>query len=56
MKKVDILKDEETWLMIGSEELAEKYGIDWISKEDFINGAVRKDSLGVEGGEKEKEG
>lgn len=34
-----ILGDESNWLFVGSEEQAEKYGIDHISVEDFINGA-----------------
>ena len=51
-KDNSILGDESNWLFVGSEEKAEKYGIDYISVEDFINGA----STDTEGAETGKEG
>lgn len=50
-----ILGDESNWLFVGSEDKAEKYGIDYISVEDFINGAST-DTEGTEAGEEGQEG
>lgn len=47
-----ILGDESNWLFVGSEDKAEKYGIDYISMEDFINGA----DTSIEGTEAREEG
>lgn len=54
-KDNSILGDKSSWLFVGSEEKAEKYGIDYISVEDFINGAST-DTEGTETGEEEQEG
>lgn len=54
-KDTPILGDESNWLFVGSEEKAEKYGIDYISVEDFING-TSTDTEGTETGEEGQEG
>lgn len=38
IEKVEIFKDKDCWLMVGSEKLADTFGIDYVSKEDFSYG------------------
>lgn len=52
-EKVEIFKDKDCWLVVGSEKLADAFGIDYVSEEDFTYG-VDGDSEDNEGREKEQ--
>ena len=52
-EKVEIFKDKDCWLMVGSEKLADTFGVDYVSKEDFAYGA-NGDSDGDEEREEEQ--
>ena len=53
-ERVEIFKDKDCWLMVGSEKLADTFGIDCVSKYDFCNDATDGDTDGYEGRDEEQ--
>ena len=49
---IEFLKDKSNWLIIGNDELADKFGVDNITMENFVNGGFREYSEGAKATEK----
>ncbi len=39
-QSIEFLKDKSNWLIIGNDGLADKFGVDNITMEDFVNGEL----------------
>lgn len=51
-ESIDFLKDKSNWLIIGNDDLADKFGVDNITMENFVNGELREYSEGAKTTEK----
>ena len=51
-ESIEFLKDKSNWLIIGNDELADKFGVDNITMENFVNGGFREYSEGAKAAEK----
>lgn len=51
-ESIEFLKDKSNWLIIGNDDLADKFGVDNITMENFVNGGLRESSEGAEATEK----
>lgn len=51
-KSIEFLKDKSNWLIIGNDDLADKFGVDNITMEDFVNGELGEYSKGAKAAEK----
>lgn len=51
-ESIEFFKDKSNWLIIGNVEQAEKFGVDNITLEDFINGELGGYSEGAKAAEK----
>ena len=46
-ESIEFLKDKSNWLIIGNDDLADKFGVDNITMEDFVNGELGEYSEGA---------
>ena len=51
-ESIEFLKDKSNWLIIGNDGLADKFGVDNITMEDFVNGELGEYSEGAKTAEK----
>lgn len=51
-ESIEFLKDKSNWLIIGNDDLADKFGVDNITMENFVNGELREYSEGAKTTEK----
>ena len=51
-ESIEFLKDKSNWLIIGNDDLADKFGVDNITMENFVNGRFREYSEGAKATEK----
>ena len=51
-ESIEFLKDKSNWLIIGNDDLADKFGVDNITMEDFVNGELGEYSEGAKTAEK----
>ena len=51
-ESIEFLKDKSNWLIIGNDDLADKFGVDNITMEDFVNGEHGEYSEGAKTAEK----
>lgn len=51
-ESIEFLKDKSNWLIIGNDDLADKFGVDNITMEDFVNGELGEYSEGAKAAEK----
>ena len=51
-ESIEFLKDKSNWLIIGNDDLADKFGVDNITMENFVNGGFREYSEGAKAAEK----
>ena len=51
-ESIEFLKDKSNCLIIGNDELADKFGVDNITMENFVNGGFREYSEGAKATEK----
>ena len=51
-ESIDFLKDKSNWLIIGNDDLADKFGVVNITMENFVNGELREYSEGAKTTEK----
>ena len=51
-ESIEFLKDKSNWLIIGNDDLADKFGIDNITMDDFVNGELGEYSEGAKAAEK----
>lgn len=51
-ESIDFLKDKSNWLIIGNDDLADKFGVDNITMENFVNGRFSEYSEGAKAAEK----
>lgn len=50
--EIEFLKDKSNWLIIGNDNLADKFGVDNITMENFVNGRFSEYSEGAKAAEK----
>ena len=51
-ESIEFLKDKSNWLIIGNDNLADKFGVDNITMENFVNGRFSEYSEGAKTAEK----
>ena len=51
-ESIEFLKDKSNWLIIGNDDLADKFGVDNITMENFVNGRFSEYSEGAKAAEK----
>lgn len=51
-ESIEFLKDKSNWLIIGNDNLADKFGVDNITMENFVNGRFSEYSEGAKAAEK----
>ena len=51
-ESIEFLKDKSNWLIIGNDDLADKFGVDNITMEDFVNGELGEYFEGTKAAEK----
>ena len=51
-ESIEFLKDKSNWLIIGNDGLADKFGVDNITMDDFVNGELEEYSEGAKTAEK----
>lgn len=51
-ESIEFLKDKSNWLIIGNDDLADKFGVDNITMENFVNGRFSEYSKGAKAAEK----
>ena len=51
-ESIEFLKDKSNWLIIGNDDLADKFGVDNITMEDFVYGELGGYSEGTKAAEK----
>lgn len=51
-ESIEFLKDKSNWLIIGNDDLADKFGVDNITMENFVNGELGEYSEGAKAAEK----
>ena len=51
-ESIEFLKDKSNWLIIGNDDLSDKFGIDNITMENFVNGELGDYSEGTKATEK----
>ena len=51
-ESIEFLKDKSKWLISGNDNLADKFGVDKITMENFVNGRFSEYSEGAKAAEK----